>query len=116
MPSVKCGPKKKWIFENVSYSKLIIASGLTPRVPFPAASSLTVYNSQDVEKINQIISGKSVLVLGGGLLGVESAGNLWNLKRKNKIDKMTILLSENEPLANIYGPEIGKDSRIIYIV
>jgi NADPH-dependent 2,4-dienoyl-CoA reductase/sulfur reductase-like enzyme len=79
---IGCGPKKKWTFEEMSYTKLIVATGMRPRYLPGQSSGITVYNSSDVERLQQLVADKRVTVVGGSYLGVETAANLVMLKKK----------------------------------
>ena len=106
--SIKCGPKKRWELREMSYSKLVLATGLEPKIPFPNASTVTVYHAADVENVKNLVNSKHVLVLGGGLLGCETVSNLFKLKRANNMKSATVVMLEEEPLAELYGVEIGR--------
>ncbi|CAG5096305.1 Oidioi.mRNA.OKI2018_I69.XSR.g14558.t2.cds [Oikopleura dioica] len=105
---IGCGPKKKWTFEEMRYSKLIVATGMRPRYLPGQSSGITVYNSSDVERLQELVSGKRVTVVGGSYLGVETAANLVMLKKKNKLESMTLVIGEDHPLSTPYGEMIGK--------
>jgi len=105
---VGCGPKKKWTFEEMSYTKLIVATGMRPRYLPGQSSGITVYNSSDAERLQELVADKRVTVVGGSYLGVETAANLVMLKKKNKLESMTLVIGENHPLSTSYGDEIGK--------
>lgn len=66
----------------LNYDKLLIASGATPnRVPIPGLADSLVFRSfQDAAEIKErVTKGKRVMILGGGILGLELAGALNNL-------------------------------------
>ena len=108
--------QKKWTFEEMRYSKLIVATGMRPRYLPGQSSGITVYNSSDVERLQELVSGQRVTVVGGSYLGVETAANLVMLKKKNKIESMTLVIGEDHPLSTSYGEMIGKarSSGILY--
>ena len=99
------------------YSKLIVATGMRPRYLPGQSSGITVYNSSDVERLQELVSGKRVTVVGGSYLGVETAANLVMLKKKNKLESMTLVIGEDHPLSTSYGEMIGKASllNIMYL-
>lgn len=66
-----------------TYDKLLIATGSTPRkLPVPGADLekvMTIRTIEDIEKINQYVkTAKNCTVVGGGLLGLETAYALLN--------------------------------------
>ena len=97
--------------EKNSYCSIILtelASGLTPRILFAQISSLTAYSLADVETIKSSISGKPLIILGGGFLGVEVAANLAEKRETFDTSSVKIIMPENEPLSALFGEEIGK--------
>lgn len=94
----------------MSFTKLIVATGMRPRYLPGQSSGITVYNSSDVERLQQLVADKRVTVVGGSYLGVETAANLVMLKKKNNLESMTLVIGENHPLSTSYGDEIGKVS------
>lgn len=66
--------------ETISYDKLVIATGSQPIViPFPGhdlKNVLTFRNLHDVEQLQAVEKGKKAIVIGGGLLGLETAYGL----------------------------------------
>ena len=98
------------------YSKLIVATGMRPRYLPGQSSGITVYNSSDVERLQQLVSDKRVTVVGGSYLGVETAANLVMLKKKNKLESMTLVIGENHPLSASYGDMIGKVGFFVVLI
>lgn len=106
--TVKCGPKKQWEFNELSYTKLVLATGLEPKILFPHISTVTLYTAKDAELLNTLVAEKDVVVIGGGLLGVETGANLLQRKRANRCKTTSIIMSETEPAGELYGKDIGK--------
>lgn len=104
----QCGPKKKWDFNTLNYTKLVIATGLKPEILFPGVSALSIYNSDDAAILTELVENKDLVVIGGGLLGLEAVSNLFKLKRSNKCKSAALIIQEEEPLGAIYGNRIGK--------
>ncbi len=79
--------KQVWLDDQfVSYDKLLIASGATPnRLTLPGLADSLVFRSfQDAAEIKERVSKcKKVVILGGGILGLELAGALNNLGIEN---------------------------------
>ncbi len=79
--------KQVWLEDRpVSYDKLLIASGATPNeLAFPGLTDFLVFRDfMDAAKIKeQVSSSKRVLILGGGILGLELAGALNKLGIEN---------------------------------
>ena len=87
---------------------MAIATGLKSEILFPGVSTISIYNSEDAAQLTSLVAHKDLVVIGGGLLGVEACSNLFKLKRANKCKSACIIMPENEPLGHIYGDDIGK--------
>ncbi|WP_144209311.1 NADH:flavorubredoxin reductase NorW [Shewanella donghaensis] len=90
--------------QSFEYEKLVFATGASPFVPpitgMPDGVALTLNSLNDFEKNQQHINNaKSVLVIGGGLIGVEVALDLANA------DKKVTLVEPNAQLMQIQLPE-----------
>lgn len=65
--------------ESISYSKLVLATGSRAiRLPIEGANLIGVHTFRDVQDVEALsrLGGKRVLVIGGGLLGLEAAYGL----------------------------------------
>ncbi len=90
--------------QSFEYSKLVFATGAEPFVPaiagMPENMALTLNSLHDLEvNQQQIVEAKSVLVIGGGLIGVEVALDLANA------GKHVALVEPNPQLMQLQLPE-----------
>jgi nitrite reductase (NADH) large subunit len=77
--------KNKWVIDNFGYKHryktLVIATGSRPFIPLiPGAKADRVYHLRNLKDVNQIqartLAARNVVVIGGGLLGLEVASAL----------------------------------------
>lgn len=72
---------------SLSYSKLLIASGVSPRTPSIPGVNLgnifTVHGYADAEKLREAASSaKHVVVIGGGFIGTEAASTIKMMRKE----------------------------------
>jgi len=100
--------------ESLNYSKLIIATGARIRpLPIPGAELENVFylrDSADVDAIKaKSQSGKNVVVIGGGYIGLETAASL----RKIGLN-VTILEAMDRILQRVTSPELSDFFRRVH--
>ncbi|XP_046386365.1 apoptosis-inducing factor 3 isoform X2 [Ischnura elegans] len=92
---------------DVSYDKLFIATGSTPRVPeLPGVNLenvLTLRTIVDANKIAEKSKGKKVVILGTSFIGMEVASYLCD-----KASSVTVVGRGAVPFAASLGPQIGE--------
>lgn len=96
--------------DKIHYDKLLVATGARPlRLNVPGSDLKgihTIRNFDDVYSIRDSIKGaKNVVIVGGGLIGCETASNL-KLDLKDQVN-ITVLNRSNAPLDARFGPEVG---------
>ncbi|KAK4176539.1 hypothetical protein QBC36DRAFT_328974 [Triangularia setosa] len=91
-----------------AYSKLILATGATPRVlPLQGFKVLgnifTLRNVRDAENINKAIGekGKRIIIIGSSFIGMELA------VATSKDNNVTVVGMEKVPLQRVLGEEVG---------
>lgn len=98
--------------ENLSFDRLLIASGCVNRVP-PIKGLDTVNYSglrtiKDYEEINKAVRKegvKNVTIIGAGLIGIETASSI-KAALKDKVN-ITLIEQAKTPLEHIFGAQIG---------
>jgi nitrite reductase/ring-hydroxylating ferredoxin subunit/thioredoxin reductase len=95
--------------EEISYDKLLIATGVSPiRTKVPGHDLQGIYSIRelsDVYKLRETAkTAKNVVVIGGGLIGTETASNL-KLDLKDKVN--VTVVSRDQVLGNSFGKEVG---------
>ena len=96
--------------EKIHYDKLLLATGAgaSPlNVPGNKLGNIhSVRDFSDVYKIRESVkTAKNVVIVGGGLIGTETASNL-KLDLKDKVN--ITLVTRGAPLQAHFGPEVGK--------
>ena len=97
--------------ETMNFTKVLIATGSTARIPKPliSASSLSnvcsIRNVSDHLKAKPLVeSSKNIVIIGGSFLGLEAA---YSIKSAYPDKSVTIIELESIPLQRIMGPQIG---------
>ncbi len=90
------------------YDRLLLATGSTPRrLPFADASGAPVAYLRTIEDSQRLkgafVEGSSVLVIGGGWIGLETAA-----AARTAGAGVTVLESLDLPLLRVLGPEVAK--------
>ncbi|ACB83701.1 NAD(P)/FAD-dependent oxidoreductase [Natranaerobius thermophilus] len=84
--------------QEISYDKLLLANGSTPNLPpVPGAENRGVFTIRTIDEVRQIqrraLTSSQSIVIGGGLLGLETAFSLTKLKQEvTVIDRNSWLL------------------------
>jgi NADPH-dependent 2,4-dienoyl-CoA reductase/sulfur reductase-like enzyme len=93
--------------QEITYSKLVIATGVSPRT-LPGADALhgvhTLRNAEDAIRLRQQLGpGRRAVVVGAGFIGAEFAA----AARTHGVE-VTMIEAQEAPLAHVLGPRIGK--------
>lgn len=92
---------------SVEYDKLVLATGSSPALPplknMELANILTVKSIEDAELLKQkAVSGHAACIVGGGLIGLETAEAL-----KQKGMKVTVIEMRNQLLPGVLDAEMA---------
>ncbi len=95
--------------KNVSYDKLLLASGGSPIIPpIPGKENSNVHvlrSFDDLQKINSACkNAKNIVILGGSFIGMESASNL---KKSFANANVTVIEKAPTPFFFALGKEVG---------
>ncbi|MBI2106459.1 FAD-dependent oxidoreductase [Candidatus Woesearchaeota archaeon] len=94
--------------ENINYDYLVLSSGSTYRSPFKSDIVTAVSRSEDLVNFhNEIEKAEHILVIGGGLVGVEMAAELLSCtnKKVTLIEQGSRLLKRNPEKVGDYAKE-----------
>lgn len=97
--------------ESLSYDKLLIATGVSNRIPpiqgLNTVPFFTLRNKKDYNNIKEALSApgvKNVTIIGGGFIGMETASAI---KLAFKDANVTVLEGQNAPLTHVLGEKVG---------
>ncbi|MCB9358420.1 FAD-dependent oxidoreductase [Candidatus Woesearchaeota archaeon] len=89
--------------EKVKFDYLIIASGSTYRIPIKHNNTIVAYNGSVLEKHSSDVKNKDVLIVGGGLVGVELAAEMADISKVTLIEGADEILGRNNKKTREYA-------------
>ena len=96
--------------EKIHYDKILIATGAKPRsLNVPGNKLKNIYSVRDFTDIygvrESVKTAKNVVIIGGGLIGSETASNL-KLDLKDAVN--VTIVSRGAPMASHFGKDVGQ--------
>ncbi|UGT41674.1 FAD-dependent oxidoreductase [Nocardia yamanashiensis] len=93
---------------TLPYDKLALATGSRPRkLPVPGTDAQGVYTLRNIEDSDALLAvfatARRLIVIGGGWIGLEVTA-----AARNAGVEVTVLETEELPLLNVLGPEMGR--------
>ncbi len=108
-PIVRITPKKVQTKDKTfTFTYLVICSGATYKLPFASTRIFAVKTGADAVEIHRLLpTAKNIVIVGGGLVGTEIAGELVNKTKAHItiLDPRDRLLSRNPERASRYAEQ-----------